>query len=68
MSMKKATEIVKNLKMTILKMNTSDGMYSDNPMFKRPRAKRSDLIRLKNNLIVKVFFNSKRFDIDYYSQ
>ena len=53
MSMEKAKEIVKNLKMTILKMNTSDGMYSDNPMFKRPRAKRSDLIKIKNNLIKK---------------
>ena len=53
MTKEKANEIVNNLKQTLNKMSTSDGIYSDNPMFKIPRAKRSDLIKKKNELIKK---------------
>ena len=45
MTKEKAIEIVDNLKKTLDKIKGSDGIHSDNPMFKRPRAKRSDLIR-----------------------
>ena len=41
---KKAKEIVKMLTRTLSKMKGSDGMYSDNKMFVRPKAKKSDLI------------------------
>ena len=40
----KAKEIVKMLTRTLSKMKGSDGMYSDNKMFVRPTAKKSDLI------------------------
>ena len=44
MSKEKAKEIVKMLTKTLNKMKGSDGMYSDNKMFVRPKAKKSDLI------------------------
>tara|TARA_R100001594_G_scaffold57678_1_gene91592 strand:+ start:792 stop:959 length:168 start_codon:yes stop_codon:yes gene_type:complete len=53
MTKEKAIEIITNLERTISKMGKSDGMYSDNAMFKRPRAKRSDLIKKKNELTKK---------------
>ena len=39
-----ANEIVKILTKTLNKMKGSDGIYSDNKMFVRPKAKKSDLI------------------------
>ncbi len=53
MTKEKAIEIITNLERTISKMGKSDGMYSDNAMFKRPRAKRADLIKKKNELTKK---------------
>jgi hypothetical protein len=44
MSKEKAKEIVKMLTRTLNKIKGSDGMYSDNKMFVRPKAKKSDLI------------------------
>ena len=49
----KAQNIVKMLSGTIKRMAKSDGLYSDNPMFKKPRAKRSDLIKKKKEIIKK---------------
>jgi hypothetical protein len=53
MTKEKATEIVNNLKQTLSKMGKSNGIHSDLAMFKGPRAKRSDLIKKKNELIKK---------------
>ena len=53
MTKEKALEIIKNLKQTIQKMGISNNIHSDNPMFKIPRAKRSDLIKKKKELIKK---------------
>jgi len=53
MSKERAKKIIANLNITISKMTTSDGIHSDNAMFKKPRAKRSELIKIKNNLIKK---------------
>jgi len=50
MSKEKALEIIDNLTKTISKMGKSDGIYSDNPMFKGPRAKKSDLIKTRKKL------------------
>ncbi len=49
----RASNIVKMLNYTISKMGNSDGMYGDNPMFKKPRAKKSDLIKKRNEIIKK---------------
>jgi hypothetical protein len=49
----RASNIVKMLNYTISKMGNSDGMYADNPMFKKPRAKKSDLIKKRNEIIKK---------------
>lgn len=43
MSKEKAKEIIEMLNKTLSKLSKSDGMYSDNAMFKRPKAKRSDI-------------------------
>jgi hypothetical protein len=43
MSKEKAKEIVKMLTDTLSKLDKSDGIYSDKVMFKRPKAKRSDI-------------------------
>jgi len=43
MSKEKAKEIIEMLTKTLNKLDKSDGMYSDNVMFKRPKAKRSDI-------------------------
>jgi len=59
MSKEKAIEIVKNLNITLSKMGTSDGLHSANSMFQKPRAKRSDLIKKKNQLIKKHNLNLK---------
>ena len=53
MTKEKSIEIVNNLKQTLAKMGSTDGLYSDNPMFKMPRAKRSDLLKKKKELIKK---------------
>jgi|21_taG_2_1085346.scaffolds.fasta_scaffold00791_15 hypothetical protein len=53
MTKKNAIKIIANLEQTISKMGEYDGMYSENSMFKRPRAKRSDLVKKKNDLIKK---------------
>jgi len=53
MTKEKAKEIIYNLDMTISKMSTDNGIQSKNAMFKKPRAKRSELIKIKNNLIKK---------------
>ena len=53
MTKEKAIEIVNNLKRTLKHMTTGNTISSDNPMFKAPRAKRSDLIKKKNDLIKK---------------
>ena len=53
MTKEKAIEIINNLTQTLKKMGKSDGIYSDNPMFKLPRAKRSDLKRKRQELIKK---------------
>ena len=54
----KAIEIVNNLKKTLDKIKGSDGIHSDNPMFKMPRAKRSDLIKKRKELIKKYKLNN----------
>lgn len=51
MSIEKAKKIVKMLTKTILKMSKSDGLYSDNKMFQKPRAKKSELINKKKQII-----------------
>jgi len=51
MTKEKAKEIVKNLEQTLSRMSKTDGIRPDNPMFKLPRPKRSDLLRKKNELI-----------------
>ena len=54
MSKKKAIEVIKNLIRTINKMNKFDNViFSDKEMFKVPKAKRSDLIKKKNEVIKK---------------
>jgi len=53
MAKEKAIEIINNLKRTLHTMKTGDGVRSDNPMFKPPRAKRSDLIKKRKELIKK---------------
>ena len=54
MSKKKAIEVIKNLIRTINKMNKFDNVISsDKEMFKVPKAKRSDLIKKKNEVIKK---------------
>lgn len=53
MSKEKAIEIIKNLNITLSKMGINDGLRSANSMFQKPRAKRSDLIKIKTNLIKK---------------
>jgi|TARA_R100001530_G_scaffold68532_2_gene48728 hypothetical protein len=45
MSRRKAKEIIKMLTNTLDKLSTSDGLYSDREMFKRPKAKRSDITK-----------------------
>ena len=57
MTKEKAIEIVDNLKKTLDKIKGSDGIHSDNPMFKMPRAKRSDLIKKRKELIKKYKLN-----------
>jgi len=54
MSKEKAIKIVGLLTNTIDKMGLSDGMYSDNEMFRGPRAKRSDLIRKRKEVKRKI--------------
>tara|TARA_R110000851_G_scaffold43501_1_gene107481 strand:+ start:207 stop:377 length:171 start_codon:yes stop_codon:yes gene_type:complete len=51
MTKEKAREIVKNLNQTLSKMGDNDGLHSANSMFKMPRAKRSDLIKKRNEII-----------------
>tara|TARA_R110001592_G_C12745127_1_gene711352 strand:+ start:218 stop:397 length:180 start_codon:yes stop_codon:yes gene_type:complete len=58
MTKEKAIEIVDNLKKTLDKIKGSDGIHSDNPMFKMPRAKRSDLIKKRKELIKKYKLNN----------
>ena len=53
----KVIEIINNLNHTLSKMNAYDGIHSDNPMFRRPRAKRSDLIKKRKELIKKYKLN-----------
>ena len=53
MTKEKAKEIVKNLEQTLSRMSKTDGVRSDNPMFRLPRPKRSDLLRKKKELIDK---------------
>ena len=53
MTKEKAVEIVDNLKKTLDKIKGSDGIQSDNPMFRMPKAKRSDLIKKRKELIKK---------------
>ena len=53
MTKEKAIKIVNNLKQTLNKMGTSDGIHPINTMFKAPRAKRSDLIKKKKELMTK---------------
>jgi hypothetical protein len=50
MTIKKAKEIIRELEGTISRMKKSKVIDSVNPMFKAPRAKKSDLIRKKNEL------------------
>ena len=50
MTKKKAIEIIKNINQTVKKMGKSSTIHSDNPMFKHPRAKSSDLIKKRNIL------------------
>ena len=57
MTKEKAIEIVDNLKKTLDKIKGNDGIYSDNPMFRMPRAKRSDLIKKRKELIKKYKLN-----------
>ena len=49
----RALEIIYNLNQTLSKMGKSNGIHSDLAMFKGPRAKRSDLVKKKNELIKK---------------
>jgi hypothetical protein len=53
MTKEKAAKIVKNIEQTLSKMGKSEFAYADNPMFKQPRAKRSDLIKKKKEIIKK---------------
>lgn len=50
MTIKKAKEIVRELEGTISRMKKNVVIESMNPMFKAPRAKKSDLVRKKNEL------------------
>tara|TARA_R110002020_G_scaffold42096_4_gene123662 strand:+ start:777 stop:947 length:171 start_codon:yes stop_codon:yes gene_type:complete len=50
MTIEKAKKIVRELEGTISKMKKNVVMESINPMFKAPRAKKSDLVRKKNEL------------------
>jgi hypothetical protein len=45
MSKERAKEIIKMLTNTLNKLGESDGFYSDNAMFNRPKAKRSDITK-----------------------
>ena len=58
MTKERAQNIVNMLNITIKKMSKYDGIYSDDPMFKRPRAKRSDLIKKRKELIKKYKLNN----------
>jgi len=49
----KVIEILNNLTLTINKMSTYDGIQNKSEMFKVPKAKRSDLIGIKKNLMKK---------------
>ena len=49
--LKRALEILENLTLTINKMSISDGIQNKSEMFKVPKAKKSDLIGIKKNLI-----------------
>ena len=57
MTKEKAIEIVNNLTKTLKKMGKKNIISSENPMFKQPRAKRSDLVKKKNELIKKYKLN-----------
>tara|TARA_R110002167_G_C12294271_1_gene616466 strand:- start:68 stop:238 length:171 start_codon:yes stop_codon:yes gene_type:complete len=50
MTIEKAKEIVRELESTISRMKKSKLIEAANPMFKGPRAKKSDLIKKKNEL------------------
>ena len=49
----RAIEICNNLNMTLNRMGDSDGVHSDNPMFKQPRPKRSTLASKRRSIIIK---------------
>tara|TARA_R100001463_G_scaffold13104_3_gene35141 strand:- start:780 stop:950 length:171 start_codon:yes stop_codon:yes gene_type:complete len=50
MTIEKAKEIVRELEGTISRMKKNVVTESINPMFKAPRAKKSDLIKKRNEL------------------
>ena len=54
MSKERAVEIVRLLTHTINRMDLSDGLYSDNDMFKGPRARRSDLLKKRKEIKRKI--------------
>jgi hypothetical protein len=42
--------IISELNTTLDNMSASDGVHSDNPMFKGPRAKRSELLKKRKEV------------------
>ena len=54
MSIQKAIEICKNLTITIENMKPNTFLRNENQIFEIPRAKKSELVKIKNRLTKKI--------------